>query len=227
MVKSVRRIHKYFGVEIAQSKIYGAVLKAATSKFIANHGLSALMPKRKAPITNPELRRMVAVEQGTVVGPIKVDSGCRTWRSVELLVHTLIHTGFRLADALRMNRDATHFDFRNATFPFAKSTMIEQLDDKCFTVISPQRTKSDSLGSYWCPHPVYLDCGTDGFVRAGKMHYAYDVDFQVPVADRPGVSLFTNAKGKRLTRQFLEKVLKAWIFLCSVIHVQCDLGRVL
>jgi hypothetical protein len=216
VIKSVRRIHKYFGVEMAHSKIYGSVLKAATVKFIENHGLSALMPKRKAPFTNLELRRMLSVRTGTMIGPLKVDAQSRLWKSVELLVHTLVHTGFRLADALRMNRDAMHYDFRNTPFPFADRRMVGHLTRTDFALVSPQRTKSDSMGAYWCPHPVYLDCGTEGFVRAGKLHYEYDVDFPVPLSERPGAPLFTDANGKRLTRQWLEGVLKAWMVLCSV-----------
>jgi hypothetical protein len=103
VVKTVRRIHGYSGVQMAHSKIYASVLKSATVTFIEAHGLSALMPARKSPFTNGELKSMLSVQPGNVLHSATVDPGSRQWRSVELLVHVLAQSGFRLADALRMN----------------------------------------------------------------------------------------------------------------------------
>ena len=103
VVKSVRRVHAYFGVQMAHSKIYASVLKASTVTFIDNHGLSALMPKRKSPFTNDELTRKLTVYEGTQLHNMVVSADSLMWKSVRLLVHVLALSGFRLADGQRCN----------------------------------------------------------------------------------------------------------------------------
>ena len=217
VVKSVRRIHGYFGVQMAHSKVYASILKSATITFIENHGLSALMPRRKAPFTNGELRSMLLVPVGTQLASVVVGMS-RAWRSVEMLVHVLAQSGFRLADALRMNRDAVHFDFKNSAFPFADVDMLLQLQSTDYALLTPQRTKSDPLGSYWSPHPVYLSCSTSGHLQAGRVMYQYDVDFPVSLDRRAAEPLFAGDAGNRMTRQQLEAVLKAWLQLVGMDH---------
>ena len=215
IVKSVRRIHGYFGVQMAHSKVYASILKSATVTFIENHGLFALMPRRKAPFTNDELKRMLLVPVGAQLASVTVGTS-RVWRSVEMLVRVLAQFGFRLTDALRMNRDAMHFDFRNNAFPFADADMLMRLQSTDYALLTPQRTKSDPLGSYWSPHPVYLSCSTNGYLQAGRVLYQYDVDFPVPLDRRAAKPLFADDAGNRMTRQQLEAVLKRWLHLVGV-----------
>ena len=218
VVKTVRRIHSYFGVQMSHSKIYASVLKSATVTFIEAHGLSALMPARKSPFTNGDIKSMLSVQPGGVLHSVTVDAGSRQWRSVELLGHVLAQSGFRLADALRMNRDAVQFDFKNSVFPFGSQDMLPLLQHTDYALLSPQRTKSDPLGTYWSPHPVYLECSEEGFLQAGRLMYQYEADFPVPLQRRALEPLFTDDSGRRLTRQWLEKVLKAWLQLVGVDH---------
>ena len=48
--------------------------------------------------------------------------------------------------------------------------------------------------------------------------YQYEADFLVPLQHRAAEPLFTDDSGRRLIRQWLEKVLKAWLQLANVDH---------
>jgi integrase len=217
VVKTMRRLHSYFGIEMAQSRMYANLLKAATKQFIEAHGLAALMPQRKQPFTNPELRRMVSVAvEGAQFYSLKVNPRSRFWRSVELLFHCATLTGFRLGDALRLNRDAVHFDFRGTLFAEAISDMVSVLDARAYALLTPGQTKSDPLGSYWSPFPVYLPCNRAAVLKPGVLLYEYDLDFHVPTERRAFEPLFTDDDGNRLTRPVLEKILDAWMVQAGV-----------
>ena len=112
MIKSMRRVHSYFGISMAPSKLYHRVLKAACDRFIDGHGMSAFLPQQKQPFTNSDIARMLPIPQHFRVHTVLVNSACRLWRSVILLAHVLAQTGMRLGDALRLNSDCLHFSFR-------------------------------------------------------------------------------------------------------------------
>jgi len=147
---------------------------------------------------------------------VEVDPNSRLWRSVELLFHSEALTGFRLGDALKLNRDAVHFDFKGTLFGQALHEMIPALDGRAYALLTVGQTKSDGLGTYWSPFPVYLQCDSAAALRPGLLHYHYDLDFPVALEHRSFEPLFTDDAGVRLTRPVLEKVLKAWMCAAGV-----------
>ena len=197
VIKTVRRVHKYFGIEMAHSKVYASVLKAAEDRFIANHGLSALVASRKLPFTNDDIRRMMSVPEGTTVWRVAVSSECRLWRSIELLIHFLAQTGFRLADALRMNWSAVMVEFRDTLFSVAHPQMLQLFMETDYSVVTPQRTKSDPLGTYWSPNPIYLDASRDALLKPGYLLAKYQCDFCITSSNRetPIFTLMSRARG--------------------------------
>ena len=160
---------------------------------------------------------MLLVPVGAQLASVVVGTS-RPWRTIEMLVHVLAQSGFRLADALRMNRDAVHFDFEDGAFPFADADMSLKLHSTDYAPLTPQRTKSDPLGSHSSPHPVYLSCSTSRHLQAGRVMYQYDADFPVPLDRRATDPLFVDDVGNRMTRQQLEAVLKRWLQLVGVDH---------
>ena len=51
VLTSARRVHARFCVQMAKSPLVHLVLKSLLKRYIANHGLHALLPKRKEPFT--------------------------------------------------------------------------------------------------------------------------------------------------------------------------------
>ncbi len=109
---------------------------------------------------------------------------------------------------MKMNRDAVRFDFRGTVFPMAEEGMRLHVGSEHYAIITPQRTKSDPLGTHWSPYPVYLEAGSDDTVGAGRALYFYEFDFGVPLTKRHREPLFTDDQGVRLTRPTLERVLR-------------------
>lgn len=216
VIKSVRRIHSYFGVSMATSKLVASVLKTARNQFVEAHGITALLPQAKSPFTNDELARLMTVPVGTqLTSGLSVGSS-RCWRSIELLLHIEAQGGFRLGDALLLNRDAVTFDFRDVALPIVDHRMVEAMTSSDYALISPGRSKADRLGQHWSPYPVYLQCTRDRTLRAGALLYQYCADFPVLVADRHRAPLFVDDAGNRLKRPFLERVLKALLTISGI-----------
>jgi hypothetical protein len=222
VIATVRRIHGYFGVTMAQSKLVHTLLKAAARRFIDNHGLSAFLPNRKEPFTNPDLRRMVSLPQGTVLQlsptmTLTVDSKCPLWRAVLRLIHVLAQTGLRLADALKLNGDAIWYDRQGVLLPTVTQESLAGFKDRESTVVlSPGRTKSDPLGTYWAAFPIYLPVDRLSIVNAAMQCLCFEADFPTEPEKRGVTPLFADGEGKRLARPFLEKVLEAILDLCGV-----------
>ena len=206
---TVRRIHKYFGVTMASGKVVAALLKSQIDAFIENHGIIAFNPKRKEPFRRNTLRSMVNVHDGTVLHTVIVDKDCRTWRSILLLIHVMVQTGLRLADALRLNSDAKSFVFRGKILPVALPQMAGAMDESDYAQLLPGRTKSDPLCRHWASFPMYLPVRKNAAVNAAQQLYWYDADFPVAFEKRSKTPLFCDSNMKRLTRPLLEKVLNA------------------
>jgi integrase len=217
VVKSIRRVHSYFGVQMASSKLYHRVLKAACDRFIDEHGLSALLPKQKEAFTNAEVALLLSIAQHNTVYGVVVNHRSRLWRSILMLVHVMAQTGLRLGDALRLNRDAIFFDLLDCIVPRADKQMVEALTSSACALLRVGRTKSDPLGTYWSPFPVYLPVDKTGALNAGRLLYEYDSDFPVDQKDKSRTPLFSDAQGVRLKRPFLERVLKDWMATVGIL----------
>ena len=211
VVTTVRRVHGYFGVNMAQSTVYKSVLRAALNTFVNDNGISALLPERKEPFTNAELIRMVTVPQGSVLRNVIVSQTNRLWRSIEMLAQSLAQTGLRLADALQVNRAAVHYEVAGVKLNQATQELLARMDNSSTVFFKIGSTKSDPLGRHFATFPAYLPFSATQPVNAARSLALYDIDFPVPLADRSTEPLFTDGNGRRLQRSQLERVLTAWL----------------
>ena len=210
IITTVRRIHAYFGITMATSPLYKSVLRSALHKFVADNGISALLPQRKEPFTNTELRGMVSVKIGTQLHGIKVDHSSRVWRSIESLTHVMTQTGLRLADALIVNRSAVHYEVKDIRICSMTAEVLPHMDSNSTVLFKIGGTKSDSLGRHFATFPAYLPFSSTEPVCAARILAQYDVDFPVSPEERTTSPLFCDDKGNRLQRGFLERVLADW-----------------
>ena len=68
VLTSARRIHARFYIQMARSPLVHLVLKSLLKRHIANHGLRAVLPKRKEPFTREMLVKMLSLEPPTDKG---------------------------------------------------------------------------------------------------------------------------------------------------------------
>jgi hypothetical protein len=222
IVSTVRRIHSYFGITMASSKLVTTLFKAAVRRFIENHGLSAFMPSRKEPFTNDELRRMMQIPNGTSLrlsqnATFTVSRSCKLWRTVLKLLNCMAQTGLRLADALKLNGDAVWFELDGVALPTVNAAAVEGATDlRDFVELKVGQTKADQLGTYWAPFPVYLPLEWSSPINAAREFLLFERDFPTAPEQRIRTPLFADSNGKRLSRPWLEKVLTALMDHCGV-----------
>jgi hypothetical protein len=129
----------------------------------------------------------------------------------------LAQTGLRLADALKLNCDALWYDLNGVAFPMVNAKAVESaVDLRDFVELKVGQTKSDPLGTYWAPFPVYLPLEWHSTVNAAREFMVFERDFPTLPGDRVRTPLFTDSTGKRLTRAWLEKVLEAVLNYCGI-----------
>jgi hypothetical protein len=79
VLTSARRVHARFCIQMAKSPLVHFVLKSLLKRYIANHGLHALLPKRKEPFTREMTIQMLNLEPPTgksnAYGPCNCDNG--------------------------------------------------------------------------------------------------------------------------------------------------------
>jgi hypothetical protein len=126
------------------------------------------------------------------------------------LIHVLAQTGLRLADALKLNGDAVWFDREGLLLPTVTTEILPGFKDgKSTVLLKPGRTKSDPLGTYWAPFPIYLPVDRLAVINAALECLRFEADFPTEPVLRVSTPLFRDLDGKRLARPFLEKVLEA------------------
>ena len=62
VLTSARRVHARFCIQMAKSPLVHLVLKSLLKRYIVNHGLHALLPKRKEPFTREMLLSMINLD---------------------------------------------------------------------------------------------------------------------------------------------------------------------
>ena len=101
VLTSARRVRARFCVQMAKSPLVHLVLKSLLKRYIANHGLHALLPKRKEPFTRDMLVKMLNLEPPT--GKSNSHGPCddgHDFLVVLTLLKILAQTGMRLSELI-------------------------------------------------------------------------------------------------------------------------------
>ena len=96
-----RRVHARFCIQMAKSPLAHLVLKSLLKRYIVNHGLYALLPKRNAPFTREMMASMINLDppigKGSAFGPC---DNVHDFMVVLTLLKILAQTGMRLSDLI-------------------------------------------------------------------------------------------------------------------------------
>ena len=101
VLTSARRVHARFCVQMAKSPLVHLVLKSLLKRYIANHGLHALLPKRKEPFTRDIFVKMLSLEPPTGKGnSYGACNDVHNFMVVLTLLRILAQTGMRLSELI-------------------------------------------------------------------------------------------------------------------------------
>ena len=95
----MRRAHLRQGIDTVSLQMAVRACQGLLRRYIELHGADALIPKRKEPLTNDIIRRLLAMPDGTSLGPRRR----LEWRSerfvaLRAIYATLAQTGMRKAE---------------------------------------------------------------------------------------------------------------------------------
>ena len=97
---SVRRVHARRGVQLPTAPMVSRLLRALIKRYIREHGIEALLPRRKEAITNAHTVAILGVAEGTELGSTVVRWQELRFICFRALLTALRHMGARKADLI-------------------------------------------------------------------------------------------------------------------------------
>ena len=220
VLTSARRVHARFCIQMAKSPLVHLVLKSLLKRYIANHGLHALLPKRKEPFTREMIIQMLNLDPPTSksnsYGPC--DNG-HDFMVVLVMLQILVQTGMRLSELIGtddtcrppMCWDSFIYLLENVLLHSLSSEQADSMDADSCVLLKVGTAKADPTGSHWAPFPVYLPYRGSEQLNAARAIRDLDQVMQVPEMNRRDTGVFVKRSGKRMARTYLVNTLDAMV----------------
>ena len=165
-VLAVKRIHKRMGAPLEVLPTVRNALKALVKAYVALNGIHELLPKRKEPLTNVIIGKILALPAGTKVGARVLDWDDPFFVVFKAILCTGLSAGFRKAEmcmAADADFDYTTISRANITWiikgvPVASPTEAQllALTDGDYCGIMPAACKNDPFGLHFAWKPIWL-----------------------------------------------------------------------
>ena len=208
ILRGVKRAHKRHGIDTVPLAAAVRRCDALLRDYVELHGPEALVPRRKEPLTNELIVRLLYLPAGTPLPTRRSPRRCVDWASPEFsslraLFSTLAQTGMRKAE---VSLDAgsvfskVHLSMANVrwviggTLHVAPSAeLLRSLSDGDYALLTPPPSKSDQFALHWGASTVYLrfySSLTAHPICAARDLAAEELRRCVPPERRRGVPLF-------------------------------------
>jgi hypothetical protein len=217
---NVRRIHRRCFIPMGnQADMVRQVLNGMMTRFSEIYGVEALIPSRKEPFTNLQVRSLVSVPDGTQtkIGP--VDRNNLTWFSLFMIFHVAAQVGIRKDEAAspfsdvlpkrRPTRAWLTWYYQGTFYPHLDTAQLANLGDKDAAVLMLPPSKADQHGLKWSASPYFLPFRKDAVICAARMFRDLEVRFPVSVCQRSKVPLFARSNGLPFTHTQLDQALQS------------------
>ena len=216
---NIRRSHIRQGIRTVSLASCVRATEGLLRAFLLEHGPLALIPKRKEPLTNEEIRGIFAFS-GRIGGPRS--RRCLDWDSPEYssllaMFHTLAQTGMRKGEvSLPKNArfDKSRLSMLNVRWCIGGVVCNELtpelyqrlLKDGGFALLRPPPSKADPFSLHWGPCTIYLRFHPTEAINAARELAREELRRKVPLADRETAPLFVKADGTAWRHTELAKV---------------------
>ena len=193
VLTSARRVHARFCIQMAKSPLVHLVMKSLLKRYITNHGLHALLLKRKEPFTREMFVKILSLEpptgKGDSYGPY---DDARDFTVVLTLLNILAQTGMRLSELIGTENECRPSLCWDAFIYLTEDILMHSLDSEqatkmsadCCVLFKIGTSKADPTRSHWAPFPVYLPFRWGEPINAAKAIMDLDQIVRVPDADR-------------------------------------------
>ena len=152
---AAQRVHSRNHLSMVPLRHMVKSVKGLMRQFIRDHGPQSLVPKRREPMT-------AGLVQALALSPAATGSSLQS-KSFAAATNLAASSGFRKAelfqsdsetDFMHMSSLCWFFDGKPCSAP--TSDQLANLDETCYAVITPPRSKADQFGLVFSAHPVFL-----------------------------------------------------------------------
>ena len=224
---SIRRFHRRcHRVIMVRPLSMAQILRSQVATYVKNNGWEALLPKRKEPISNAILVRLLEVEAGTMLGRTRLDWDSILFVNLSGMMCTTASGGFRKAevtlpagevfDNLRLSRASLRWLIRGIMRLAPSVAELQALALGDYAVLVPPPSKADQFGVYFGSRPLWLPF-VAGCVRNAAAALAR-IEIRMPVEPEARASTplfvmdarftpFSASKADTLLKHLLEAIM--------------------
>ena len=160
---AVRRMHNRLGILMVPFKLLSKMLKGLKRRFVFEHGVEALLARRKKPIFFPVLVKLLAVMSVPLAGGGVWERDSLLGASTVAMICLLYSSGFRKAEITTSGPSSSPLVFSCLVWNLRKEEQVagpnrgwlQQPSHGDFVAVYPLWSKCDFTGEIWGDKPSY------------------------------------------------------------------------
>ena len=200
MVLAIKRIHKRLGVPIDVLPSVRSTFRGLVRQYVEKNGPDAIMPKRKEPLSNAIIAKILELPNGTAMGRKVLNWDSPFFTVFKAILCAGFSSGMRKAEmtlAAGEDFDATHLSRASVTWiikgcPVASPTVaqLKALVTGDFCGIKPAGAKNDPFALHFGWKPIWLPVA-DAPTNAARAIAAMLLAVPIPNSMAAAVPLFS------------------------------------
>ena len=211
ILRGVKRAHKRHNIDTVPLAAAVRRCDGILREYVELHGPEALVPRRKEPLTNEIIRRLLYMPHGTALPTRHTPRRCVDWgdpefSSLRALFSTLAQTGMRKAEVslpAGTTFSKVHISMANVRwliggvlYTAPTADQLRSLADGDYALLTPPPSKSDQFALHWGASTIYLrfySSASDHPICAARDLAAEELRRCVPEHRRREVPLFARS----------------------------------
>ena len=152
---AAQRVHSRNHLSMVPLRHMVKSVKGLMRQFVKDYGPQSLVPKRREPMT-------AGLVKSIALSPAAVGASLQQ-KSFAAATNLAASSGFRKAELFQSDSETDFMNMANLCWfldgkPCSNPTsdQLANLDERCYAVITPPRSKADQFGLVFSAHPVYL-----------------------------------------------------------------------
>ena len=219
-VLAIIRIFREWKMILPPAKVVKGELHGLLRAFVQVHGVAALMPKRREPLTHAMITRMQGVSAARL-GARSYTADSPIGRALRGILAVGWRTGHRLAefvyhpsgDVCYLTRGDISYVIGGVVVSDPTAAQLQQMQPGDVILIQPPRSKTDQFGEIHCPFPSTVPFRADPH-SAGFILRQQELDDPCRGQARANQPLFADVDGRPFTHGVMDTLLKHMLVHC-------------
>ena len=219
-VLAIIRIFREWKMILPPAKVVKGELHGLLRAFVRVHGVAALMPKRREPLTHAMITRMQSVSAARL-GARSYTADSPIGKALRGILAVGWRTGHRLAefvyhpsgDVCYLTRGCISYVIGGVLVADPTAAQLQQMQPGDVILIQPPRSKTDQFGEIHCPFPSTVPFRADPH-SAGFILRQQELDDPCRGLARAEQPLFADADGRPFTHAVMDTLLNHMLTFC-------------